>query len=192
MNLQLVHPPANLTTIESEINQMSEMLRQGWLTVGERLFIVEHDQLYKQSHHKSFTSWLNSLSEKLDTKPSTLWKYLKIVRMIEDINYPKAKINLKNVTGLEQVARIYEATKDVEQVLTLISQLDEKAIKSSDVKKLAKEIVCESLENKVLLENKATFGSFFNNQKYFATLKASAIPIFILSTLTVYWVIELS
>lgn len=192
MNLQLVHPPENLTTIESEINQMSEMLRQGWLAVGERLFIVEHEQLYKQSDHKSFTSWLNSLSKKLDTKPSTLWKYLKIVRMIEDINYPKAKVNLKNVTGLEQVARIYEVTKDVEQVLTLINQLDEKAIKSNDVKKLAKEIVCESLDKKDHLERKATLGIFLNKQKYLATLKASAIPIFVLSSLTVYWVIELS
>ena len=186
MNLQLVHPPANLTTIESEINQMSEMLRQGWFAVGERLFIVEHEQLYKQSDHKSFTSWLNSLSKKLDTKPSTLWKYLKIVRMIEDINYPKEKINLKNVTGLEQVARIYEASNNVEQVLTLINQLDEKAIKSSDVKKLAKEIICESLENK------AAIGNFFNNPKYLATLKASVIPIFIFLSLTVYWVIEFS
>jgi hypothetical protein len=72
MNLQTINTPPSLSDIELEIIRMSEMLRQGWFAVGTKLLLVERHELYKQGKKKSFTSWLNALSQTLDLKPSTL------------------------------------------------------------------------------------------------------------------------
>jgi len=140
MKLETINTPFSLSDIEVEITQMSEMLRQGWFAVGTKLLAVEKHELYKQGQQRSYTAWLNSLSQTLDLKPSTLWKYLKIVRMVDEINFPTDKINLKNVTGLEQIARIYDANHNAIEACTLIHQLDEKLINVADVTKLAKVI----------------------------------------------------
>jgi hypothetical protein len=138
MNLQTINTPPSLSDIELEIIRMSEMLRQGWFAVGTKLLLVEKHELYKQGKKKSFTSWLNALSKTLDLKPSTLWKYLKIVRMIDDINLPTDNVNLKNVTGLEQIARIYDVNQDANEAIALTKLLEEKVINVALITKLAK------------------------------------------------------
>jgi len=137
MNLQNTNTPS-LLDIELEIIRMSEMLRQGWFAVGTKLLEVEKQELYKQSKQKNFTSWLNTLSQTLDLKPSTLWKYLKIVRMIDDINLPTENVNLKNVTGLEQIARIYDVNQNANEAIALTKLLEEKIINVALITKLAK------------------------------------------------------
>jgi hypothetical protein len=119
---------------------MSEILQQGWFSVGTKLLEVEKQELYKQGQQRSFTSWLHVLSKTLDLKPSTLWKYLKIVKMVDKINLPTDNVNLKNVTGLEQIARIYDANQNTAEAIGLIRQLDEKIINVADITKLARAI----------------------------------------------------
>ena len=141
MKIQIINTPTSLSDIESEIIEVSEMLRKGWLLIGEKLLTVEKNQLYKQQDYKTFTAWLKYLSKTLELKPSTLWKYLKIVRMIDDINLPFSDVNLKNVTGLEQIARIYEHTNNADETIKLIQQLDEKVINTTEIKKISSELI---------------------------------------------------
>jgi len=126
--------PTQLVHIESEIKQISVMLRKGWLFIGIKLLTVEKNKLYEQHNIKTFTSWLKALSKSLELKPSTLWKYLKIVRMIDDINLPFSEVNLKNVTGLEVISRIHEFKGNVTETLDLINQLDEKNITVTELR----------------------------------------------------------
>jgi len=117
------------------------MMRKGWLLIGEKLLTIERNELYKQHNSKNMTKWLEEFSISLDVVPSTLWKFLKIVKMLNDINFPISEVNLKNVTGLEQIARIYEYTSDGEKTFELIKQLDEKVINITKIKKIASDLM---------------------------------------------------
>ena len=130
-----------LVDIEFEITQVSLMMRKGWLLIGEKLLTIERNELYKQHNSKNMTKWLEEFSISLDVVPSTLWKFLKIVKMLNDINFPISEVNLKNVTGLEQIARIYEYTSDGEKTFELIKQLDEKVINITKIKKIASDLM---------------------------------------------------
>lgn len=181
MNLQNTNTPS-LLDIEIEIIRMSEMLRQGWFAVGTKLLEVEKQELYKQSKQKSFTSWLNTLSQTLDLKPSTLWKYLKIVRMIDDINLPTENVNLKNVTGLEQIARIYDVNQNANEAIALTKLLEEKIINVALITKLAKvtsttSVLEERPEKDISepLENKKGFWT--NSSKSFLAVVTSKTTI---------------
>lgn len=140
MALQIIDSYPSLSDVENEIFSMSESVRKGWYILGCKLHEVESQQLYKQSHHRHFTSWLHSISKVLELEPSTLWKYLKIVRMTSGLGISSDEINLRNVTGLEQIARIYGRTSDPEQALELIEDLNTKAINISEIRELAKSI----------------------------------------------------
>jgi hypothetical protein len=135
-NQNLTTEKIQLVDIESEIEQISEMIRQGWFVLGTKLLEVEEQELYEQHRNSSFTQWLNELCKQLGLDASTLWKYLRIVRMVKEIDFPVSEVNLKNVTGLQQIARIYDEKQDAEQATTLIKQLDEKIITIAEIKKI--------------------------------------------------------
>jgi hypothetical protein len=194
MNLQTINTPPSLSDIELEIIRMSEMLRQGWFAVGTKLLLVEKHGLYKQGKKKSFTSWLNALSKTLDLKPSTLWKYLKIVRMIDDINLPTENVNLKNVTGLEQIARIYDVNQNADEAIALTKLLEEKIINVALITKLAKvtsttPVLEDSPEKDISEPLDHTKGFWTNSSKYFLALITSKTTLslsFVL--LTVFYI----
>ena len=133
--------PIQLSKVESEITRFYEIQRKAWLLIGIKLLEVEKHQLYKQHNYETFTPWLKALSQSLELKPSTLWKYLKIVRMIDEINLPFSDVNLKNVTGLEVISRIYEHNGDTREILDSIKQLDEKNITITELKQLASDLI---------------------------------------------------
>jgi len=139
-NEYLVTKKSQLVDIESEIIKTYGMMLKGWLYIGTKLLEVEKHQLYKQHAYDSFTPWLKYLCKPIGLSPSTLWKYLKIVRMIDDINLSFSDVNLKNVTGLEIIARVYEHKGDTKEALALIKQLDEKNITVAELKKQASEL----------------------------------------------------
>jgi len=139
-NEHLVTKKSQLVDIESEIIKTYGMMLKGWLYIGTKLLEVEKHQLYKQHNYETFTPWLKYLSKSLGLRPSTLWKYLEVVKMIDDINLPFSDVNLKNITGLEIIARVYEHKGDTQEALTLIKQLDEKNITVAGLKKQASEL----------------------------------------------------
>ncbi len=136
-------PPEHyeLIKIESKISITSDNHKNSWLLIGQYLYLVDKFELYKQNEkHSSYTKWLNSIADKINLKKSTLWKYKKIVTMINELELPHEEINSKNVTGLEQVARIFRLNKDQPKALNYIDLLNDKKIKTNELKHLYKNL----------------------------------------------------
>lgn len=131
----------SLTKIEADIYKFSTILRKGWFYIGKMVLTVEQNKLYEQAQFKSPSAWLKALSKELDIQPSTLRKFVKIVKMLEAINFPLDQVNPKNVTGLEQIARIYDHTNDCQKALDRIKSLDEKSITIKELRQEVAEIL---------------------------------------------------
>jgi hypothetical protein len=131
-----------LTNIESRILSTSDNQKKSWLLIGQYLCLVEKYELFTQNeNYTSYSKWLNFIAKKIDLQSSTLWKYKKIVIMINELKLPPEKINIKNVTGLEQISRIFGLTKNSSQALSYINLLNDKQLNITDLKSIYKNLL---------------------------------------------------
>jgi flagellar biosynthesis/type III secretory pathway chaperone len=140
-----------LSDIESKIFYLSDNQKNGWILIGQHLWLVEKFELFKQEEkNSSYSYWLKSLAKRLDLKPSTLWKYRKVITMINELGIEHEAINPKNVTGLEQISRIFDHNKNTVQAIEYISQLNNKHIKVSELKEHFKQLIAvKIIENDI-------------------------------------------
>jgi hypothetical protein len=130
-----------LIKIESKIILTSDNQKNSWLLVGQYLYLVDKFELYKQNeNHSSYTKWLHCIADKVNLKKSTLWKYKKIVTMINELKLTLEEVNVNNQNGLEQVARIYKLNKNRSEALKYINLLNDKNIKPVELTNLYKKL----------------------------------------------------
>ena len=147
----LISNQYELSDIESKIFNLSESQKNGWLIIAQHLWLVEKFELFKQDEkNSSYSHWLRTLAKRLDLKPSTLWKYRKIVTMINELGVQHGDINPKNVTGLEQISRIFDHNKNPDQAVEYIALLNNRQIKVSELKEHFKQITTTKIiENEI-------------------------------------------
>jgi hypothetical protein len=145
-----------LSDIESKIFHISENQKKCWIKIAQYLWLVEKFDLFKQDEkYSSYSNWLKSLAKRLELKPSTLWKYRKIITMINELEIQHEDINPKNVTGLEQISRIFDYNKNSVQAVEYIALLNDKQIKVSELKEHCKKYTAAKvIENDINLTQK--------------------------------------
>lgn len=145
-----------LSDIESKIFHISESQKKCWIKIAQYLWLVEKFDLFKQDEkYSSYSNWLKSLAKRLELKPSTLWKYRKIITMINELEIQHEDINPKNVTGLEQISRIFDYNKNSAQAVEYIALLNDKQIKVSELKEQCKKYsAVKVIENDINLTQK--------------------------------------
>ena len=178
-----------LIKIESKILTTLDNQKNSWLLIGQYLYLVDKFELYKQNEiYSSYTKWLNSIADKVNLKKSTLWKYKKIVTMINELELAHEEINSKNVTGLEQVARIYSFNKDHPKAMNYINLLNDKKIKTIELTQIYKNLSKNNsnLESNELLVPATTslktdisnfFDTIFMSKTVFNTLSIMAMVL---------------
>ena len=124
---------SRLEMIELEMAQMGQSLKTGWLVIGLNTLEIKNERLFVECH-RSFTAWIKYMSDKLHVQPSALWKYLKVVEMLVDLNYSIMKVDLQSLSKLEQIARIYGLGVSETTIIGLMQRVEEHSVSILELK----------------------------------------------------------